>query len=91
MVHENRKEATHEKEESKNEIKCYVCDQKFKTRNGMMRHRKQQHTKGLRICRDYEKGTCEFGADRCWYMHSNGVETQDFCSDPENQEPPEKQ
>ena len=56
----------------------------------MMRHRKQFHPVGLRTCKDDEKGICEFGSKRCWYIHVNDVE-QDFQLAPENLEPPERQ
>ena len=78
-----------QRQETKEDIKCYVCEQTFNTRNGLMRHRKQYHPEGLRKCKDDEQGKCEFGPKRCWYMHFNDVEGQVFQSAPVNLEPPE--
>ena len=73
LVHEKKKEITKRKE-TKDDSKCYICEQMFKTKNDMMRHRKQIHPVGLRTCKDDEEGTCEFGPRRCWYIHVNDVE-----------------
>ena len=90
LVHEKKKEISNKRNETTEEFKCYVCEQIFRTKNGMMRHRKQFHPVGLKICKDDEETTCEFGPKRCWYIHVNDVE-QDFQSVPQNLEPPEQQ
>ena len=71
----------------KSDIECYVCKQNFRTRNGMMKHRKQYHEEVVPDCREYLKGTCEFvGQDKvCLFKHS---EIQDFQKVPDNLAPP---
>ena len=67
-----------------------VCKQTFRTRNGMMRHRKQYHEDVVPECREYIKGTCEFtGEDQtCWFKHSE--KDQDFQQVQDNLAPPEQ-
>ena len=75
---------------SRDEIKCYVCKQAFKTRNGMMKHRKQMHEEIVPECREFSKGNCDFTTpDKiCWYTHTQHV---DFQKVPENLAPPAKE
>jgi hypothetical protein len=75
-------------QKQKKEIERYVCKQKFRTRNGMMRHRKQYHEEVVPECREYLKGTCDFvGQDQvCWFKHSK--RNQDFQNVRDNLAPP---
>ena len=90
FLHEKKQSQHVARQETQEEIKCYVCDKMFSTRNGMMRHRKQYHPEGLRKCNNVEQGRCEFGPTRCWYMHFNDVEEQVFQSAPKTLKPPEQ-
>ena len=86
LLHQKPKDAPKERDQ----IECYVCKQTFRTRNGMMRHRKQYHEEVVPECRENLKGTCEFtGEDKvCWFKHSD--KNQDFQNVQENLAPPSK-
>ena len=66
-------------------IKCYTCNEAFRTRNKMMKHRKKAHIELVKECRENVKNDCDFTTDTCWYKHSN---PQDFQQDPDNMAPP---
>ena len=90
------KEKTHDEAQRPGiteEISCYVCKQKFRTRNGMMRHRIQYHIEVVPDCREFLQGKCDFTGDDkiCWFKHtekSTNTAKQDFQESAENLAPP---
>ena len=54
---------------SDNQFACYTCKEMFSTQNLMMLHRKRNHI--TKQCREFLKGGCKIGDERCWYTHTN--------------------
>ena len=54
----------------KTEFKCRVCDNIFIDRNDFMKHRKKEHVQNVVFCKNALKGTCKFGAKKCWFNHN---------------------
>ena len=48
---------------------CNVCGHKSASKGDLMTHRKQSHTKTIKMCRYYAQGNCAFDAQICWYSH----------------------
>ena len=79
----------------KEAIICYVCKERFRTRNGMMQHRKLKHIEVVPECREFSLGNCDFtdNEKECWYKHKNTTQTQEeqnFQKVTENLAPPSK-
>ena len=72
------------------DISCYVCKPKFRTRNGMMKHRVQYHIEVVPECREFMKGKCDFTGkeNTCWFKHTEN--SQDFYKVADNLAPPAK-
>ena len=54
--------------EEKDQIICYVCNQVFKTKNRMMRHRKENHRESVRNC---NSESCHYDSQTCWFNHKD--------------------
>ena len=52
---------TMENEGIKDQIPCYYCDDNFKTRNDLMKHRKEAHEEKVNQCSFFLKGNCVHG------------------------------
>ena len=77
----------------RNIIECYVCKEKVRTRNGMMRHGKHFHIEVVPECKEFSLGKCDFaGQDKmCWFKHtekSSKSHEQDFQVATDNLAPP---
>ena len=51
-------------------ITCHYCNEKFKTKDSLMVHRKQVHIERVSVCSNFLEGTCFFKTDECWYIHT---------------------
>ena len=83
-------------EKEKEDIKCYVCKETFRTRNGMMKHRKKFHIEVFPDCREFLIDQCDFTGEgkECWYKHtvsSKIKNNQDFQKDTDNLAPPSQE
>ena len=67
------------------EFECFICKNTFRTRKGMMMHRKQFHLQEVPECKEYLKQICGFTTKTCWYIHTENL---DFREAPENLAPP---
>ena len=45
-----------------------------------MQHKKKQHTENVNLCWIYAGGKCEFGDDKCWFLHANKSESSFECT-----------
>ena len=61
-------------EQPTSSIECFVCGKSFKTRNEMMMHRKQVHSKVVRQCEMFKLQTCRYKSDACWFVHEKDVQ-----------------
>ena len=50
-------------------IKCYVCDSAFNTKDDLKKHRKKMHTSQVQICEKFIAGKCIRNDSHCWYRH----------------------
>ena len=70
--------------------KCHICGQVFKTLNALQQHKKREHVLTVPPCRNSMKGSCWYGADKCWFRHAD----TEMCNEPnvsnKNQEITEK-
>ena len=72
-------------------IKCYVCNRDFRTKNAMMIHKKKFHAEETKKCIKYQKGVCTLDEDECWYIHSGrggggaGTETSEEADSSDNE------
>ena len=51
------------------EVKCFICDEKFENKTNMMLHRKKEHPEKVRQCVKYNENECRFQAESCWFKH----------------------
>ena len=61
---------TMENEGITEQIACYYCDHKFKTKHDLMKHRKEAHEEKCSPCSFFLEGKCVHG-NQCWYSHEN--------------------
>ena len=50
------------------QVKCYVCNKVFNSRNELMNHRKREHPSFI-LCKDFLSGNCRRSEKECWYIH----------------------
>jgi hypothetical protein len=55
---------------------CVICDYEA----DLMKHKKDRHTENVNICWNFVCNNCEFGDERCWFLHKNGTEKQFDCT-----------
>ena len=59
---------------------CKFCDNKFRTRQALMIHNKNEHSKNVSDCWNFSVGKCDFG-EHCWFIHNKKKETHEIeCS-----------
>ena len=70
------------------DYECNICENKFKTKRALMKHKKEQHIEIIPICKYSKNGCCMFRPINCWFNHKNIHETQKnhFNNDMENNE-----
>ena len=50
-------------------VKCSICDNEFKCKSELLRHRKQKH---VTFVTQYNKNDqCTFGSKSCWFIHDD--------------------
>ena len=47
---------------------CYTCKNEFESYRDLMDHRKAVHP-SQKVCRYFQKGTCYWKEEKCWYKH----------------------
>ena len=52
-------------------FKCSICDETFGHKADFMKHRKIKHKENVSICHKNMSGSCHFGAEKCWFTHTN--------------------
>ena len=50
-------------------IQCFVCDESFESKKGMMIHRKAYHRSFVRTCTNFLQNKCRFESSSCWFLH----------------------
>ena len=63
---------TVQKEKEENLSKsCEYCEDKFASLRELMHHKKNQHAENVNPCWNYASGKCDFGDDKCWFIHKS--------------------
>ena len=60
-------------------LKCKSCEKEFNTRSMLMHHRKLEHTNTVATCRNYLEEKCDFGTEKCWWIHRDGRQAKIEC------------
>ena len=77
----------HDVKSGEENIKCFLCNETFKSKALMMIHRKLSHVSAVRICNKYNQNKCYFPNNTCWYLHEEEMETDESdAKDNENEE-----
>ena len=63
-----------------NVLSCEFCESNFESLGDLMKHKKDQHTEKVNICWNYVSSNCEFGDDRCWFLHTNETKEKFNCT-----------
>ena len=58
------------------EWKCNLCDDKFRCKSELQKHKKQKHEHFVQLCRNGENGKCIYGSEGCWFRHGNSEITE---------------
>ena len=53
-------------------FKCKFCEQKFRTKNSLMKHMKLLHIQMVSKCKS--ENECKFDPKNCWFVHQNDIE-----------------
>ena len=53
-----------------NLFKCRFCEKTFQEKSAFMLHRKNDHQRVVKQCRNYNEEGCSFTNEQCWYKHS---------------------
>ena len=48
---------------------CNFCDNTFDSKQNLMHHKKEEHTRKVNSCWHFSAGFCPFGKDKCWFAH----------------------
>ena len=56
---------------NKNDIRCRICGETFKSKADLMSHRKIEHTKSVAFCKNFKEGECTFSNEGCWWNHES--------------------
>ena len=68
-------------ETASNAHECYICKNKFQSKNEMMLHRKEIHPKRVKNCKDPQN--CSF--KKCWCNHNEIVNSPQIENEPEKE------
>ena len=50
---------------------CILCENEFRCRSELLRHRKKEHGHLVPMCRNGENGKCIYGIQNCWFKHDD--------------------
>ena len=59
--------------DDRSNFSCYICEKTFVSRTEMMIHRKKYHIDMVPRCNQFEKGSCKFQSEFCWFKHVEAV------------------
>ena len=60
-------------------VSCYTCDDTFKSKNEMMKHRKSMHEDFVKPCNRFLRNECQRQDKFCWFIHKEeGMETDNL-------------
>ena len=52
-------------------IECFICQNKFQSKDAMMRHKKSEHSNVVKECIKEKNNECTHGEKDCWFKHVN--------------------
>ena len=50
-------------------IRCFICQNKFESKDSMMMHRKKMHRNLVKECSKLKNSECNRGENECWFKH----------------------
>ena len=63
---------------------CNFCDDKFKIKRDLMKHKKMEYLEKVAQCWKYSAGNCEFSDEHCWFNHCSKESHKFECGRCEN-------
>ena len=75
------KRSTHDSRQS-----CNICDEIFTSKSFLMIHKKKEHEESVPVCRDFQRGNCEYPLNKCWYKHVTQEEQTEVVEDAQEKE-----
>ena len=81
--------------------KCYLCNDVFKTKDDLRKHKKSNHPINVPLCEKFLSKQCDRSDQQCWYKHESGdsnsqqksktaaQEKKDFCEATQEAFPPD--
>ena len=56
---------------------CNKCEKRFTNVLEFRKHRKSYHANLVEVCRNTSDGSCSFGAEKCWFRHTENEKVND--------------
>ena len=53
------------------EYNCSFCEKVFTNKSEFLKHRKKVHAKNIPLCKNFGKGACIYGNEKCWFNHND--------------------
>ena len=61
-------------------ISCQFCENRCANLKELMEHKKRQHQEKINVCWNYSTGNCQYGDEKCWFLHRETNETRIECT-----------
>ena len=55
---------------------CHFCQEDLSSKKDLKLHKKEVHSEKVSSCWNFSAGTCDFGDENCWFIHSNAKDQQ---------------
>ena len=65
---------------------CNICDEISASKVFLMVHKKEEHEESVPVCRDFQRGNCEYPLNKCWYKHVTQEEHTEVVEDAQEKE-----
>ena len=62
---------SHDQEKKLSGFKCTICGHQFLSKSELMRHRKFEHNRKVKKCKNENNGDCPYGSKSCWFTHTD--------------------
>ena len=62
---------SHDQVKKQEGFKCTICGKSFTSKSELMIHRKIEHERKVKKCKNETNGKCPYGSKFCWYNHTD--------------------
>ena len=62
---------SHDQVKKQEGFKCTICGTSFTSKSELMIHRKIEHDRKVKQCKNETIGKCPYGSKFCWYNHTD--------------------